>query len=42
MRAIVSFLELEPVEGDEESEDLEQPLKRNVRNKEERIERTKR
>ena len=37
MRAMVSFFELEPEEG-EESEDLEQPVRRNDRIKKERTE----
>jgi hypothetical protein len=42
MRAMVSFLELEPEEEEEESEDLEQPLRKNERIKQERTEITER
>jgi hypothetical protein len=42
MRAMVSFLELEPEEEGEESEDLEQPVKRKDKIKQERTERTER
>jgi hypothetical protein len=42
MRAMVSFLELDAEGEEEESEDLEQPVKRNERIKQERAERTER
>jgi len=42
MRAMVSFLELEPEGEEEESEDLEQPVKRNERIKQKLTKGTKR
>jgi hypothetical protein len=42
MRAIVSFLELEPEEVGEESEDLEQPVRKSERIKQEITEKTER